>query len=315
MVRIRPAEIRKPCPMETRILLVEDDPFQQTVLTAALAADGHVVETCSDGLDAVWQIRKGRFDVVLMDYRLPGIDGLATARLIHDLMGETARPRLVALTAMPDDLNDRELLAERAFDEVVAKPVDLPKLLATVTRHLWHAPKEKARKAAECDLFMREWEEFASAPKRPKLAPGQQTALARVLVVEDDQVQQIVLRATLEAHGYEVGTASDGLSAVRMVREEGYDLALIDYELPEIDGVATARLIGDLLSEAARPRLVALTAKPERLLSRAMPFRIFDEVVDKLEGLPAVVAAISRQLRSAPDRAVRCAAEAAAQQT
>jgi CheY-like chemotaxis protein len=300
--------------METRILLVEDDPIQLTVLAAALVVDGHVVETCSDGLDAVSQIRNGRFDVVLMDYQLPEIDGLATARLIHDLMGETARPRLVALTAMPDDVVGRELLTERAFDEVVAKPVDLPELLATVNRHLWHAPNEKFRKAAEFDLFMKEWEEFDTVPERPKPAQGRSAALARVLVVEDDEVQQLVLTAALRHQGYDVETASDGLSAVRMARKQGYDLALIDYELPEIDGLATARLIGDFLSEAARPRLVALTARPERLLGRAVPFRMFDEVVGKLDGLPAVVDAIKRQLRSSPDRAARCAAQSAAQQ-
>ncbi len=298
--------------METRILLVEDDHLQQIVLTAALAADGHVVETCSDGLDAVWRIQKGRFDVVLMDYQLPEIDGLATARLIHDLMGEMARPRLVALTAMPDNVNGRELLTERAFDEVVAKPVDLSELRAVVTRHLRSAPNEEARKAAEFKLFMKEWEEFDAAPKRPEPAQGKPAALARVLVVEDDTVQQIVLRAMLEHQGYDVETASDGLSAVRMMREEGYDLALIDYELPEIDGLATARLIGNLLSEAARPRLVALTARSERLLGRALPFSMFDEVVGKLEGLPAVVAAINRQLRSAPNHTARCAAQGAA---
>lgn len=300
--------------METRILLVEDDLLQQTVLTAALAADGYVVETCSDGLDAVWRIRQGRFDVVLMDYQLPEIDGLATARLIHDLMGETARPRLVALTAMPDHVNGRELLTEKAFDEVVAKPVDLSELRATVARHLCYAPSEKVRKAAEFDLLMKEWEEFDAAPERPEPAQGRSAALARVLVVEDDEVQQLVLKAALKHQGYDVETASDGLSAVRMVRNKSYDLALIDYELPEIDGLATARLIGDFLSEAARPRLVALTAKPERLLGRAVPFRMFDEVVGKLEGLPAVIDAINRQLRSSPDRATRCAAQRAVQQ-
>lgn len=301
--------------METRILIVEDDHLQQTVLTAALAAAGHVVETCSDGLDAVWRIREGRFDLVLMDYQLPEIDGLATARLIHDLMGETARPRLVALTAMPDDVTGRELLTDQAFDEVVAKPVDLTKLLATVTRHLKSTPDKETREAAEFDLFMKNWDEFDVAPNGPEAAHGQPATLARVLVVEDDKVQQLVLKSALEAQGYSVQAASDGLSAVRMMREEGYDLALIDYELPEIDGLATARLIGDLLSEAARPRLVALTAKPERLLARVVPFTMFDAVVGKLEGLPTVIAAVGQQLRSSPSRAARCAVEAAAQQT
>ena len=62
------------------------------MLAAALAAVGHVVETCSDGLDAVWRIREGRFDIVLMDYLMPEIDGLATA--LHDQ--NPARPIYMA---------------------------------------------------------------------------------------------------------------------------------------------------------------------------------------------------------------------------
>ena len=86
------------------------------------------------------------------------------------------------------------------------------------------------------------------------------------------------------------------------MREQCFDLALIDYELPGIDGLATAWLIGDLLSDSARPRLVALTAAPERLASRAVPHRMFDEIVAKQLGLPAVLATVAHQLRLTPDK-------------
>ena len=281
--------------MHTRILVVEDDHLQQSVLKAALATDGYEVETCSNGLDAVWRIREGRFDLVLLDYQLPEIDGVATARLIHDLMGETARPRLVALTATPDSVIGRELLAEQAFDEIVSKSPDLPALLATVGRHLRSAPDRTVRQAAEFHLLMEELEQFDMALVRPEATPGRAAALARVLVVEDDEVQRSVLQAALEAQGYDVEAAPDGLSGVRKMRAGGYDVALIDYELPEIDGLATARLIAETLSEAVRPRLVALTAAPERLASRMVPHRVFDAVVDKLEGLPAVLAVVGCQ--------------------
>jgi CheY-like chemotaxis protein len=261
-------------------------------------------------MDAVWRIREGRFDLVLLDYQLPEIDGLAAARLIHDFMGEAARPRLVALTATPDSVIGRELLVGRAFDGVVAKSPDLPALLATVSIHLRSALNGAARQAAESDLLMKEWSEFDTAPERPAASQGR--VATRVLVIEDDEVQQAVLKSALEAQGYDVATASDGLSGVRMMRGEGYDLALIDYELPEIDGLATAKLIGDLLSDAARPRLVALTATPERLAGQVV-HRMFDEVVGKQEGLAAVLTTVAQQLQSAPDRAVRCAAGALAQ--
>ena len=294
--------------MQTRILVVEDDHIQQSILKAALSADGHEVETCSDGLDAVWRIREGRFDLVLLDYQLPEIDGLATARLIHDFMGATARPRLVALTAMPDSVVGRELLAERAFDEVVSKSVDLPALLATVSHHLRAAPDGAMREAAESALLMEELARFDVPLDRPGALQGRPTALARVLVVEDDEVQRAVVVAALVAQGYDVETAPDGLSAVRKMRESGYDVALIDYEMPEIDGLATSRLISDVLSEAVRPRLIALTATPERLASRAVPHRMFDAIVGKLEGLPAVLSTLSHQLQAAPNSAARRAA-------
>ena len=122
-----------------------------------------------------------------------------------------------------------------------------------------------------------------------------------MLVIEDDEIQLSVLKAALEAQGYDVETASDGVSGVQKMREGGFDLALIDYELPGIDGLATAWLIGDPLNDLARPCLVALTAAPDRLASRTAPHKMFDEVVAKQVGLPAVLATVAQQLRSAPD--------------
>jgi CheY-like chemotaxis protein len=87
----------------------------------------------------------------------------------------------------------------------------------------------------------------------------------RVLIVEDDDVQQAVLRSALVQCGYEVEVASDGLSAVHMARAGGFDLALIDYHLPEIDGLASARLLRALMTEKEQPKLIAVTVDPEGL--------------------------------------------------
>lgn len=305
-------ELEGTCSPRTRILVVEDDALQQSILKAALEADGYQVETASDGLDAVWKIREGRFDLALIDYRLPEIDGLATARLIGDLMGEVGRPRLVALTATPECVIGRELLAGQAFDGIVAKSVDLPALLATVGRFLRSAPGSAARHAANLELLLGEWSEYDTVPHRPEPQQGS-SPQARILVVEDDELQCSVLRFALAAHGYDVETASDGLSAVRKLRRGGYDLALIDYELPEIDGLAMARLIRDLLSEAARPRLVAHTAAPDRLKGRGRMSRCaFDDVVDKSTGLPTLLATIDHHLRCGPGSTMRDAVRYAA---
>jgi DNA-binding response OmpR family regulator len=133
-----------------------------------------------------------------------------------------------------------------------------------------------------------------------------------ILLVEDDAPQQHMLRTALESNGYMVETASDGMQAVRMIRRGAYDLALIDYLLPEIDGLAAARLILDLMSEGVRPQMIALTGVPAELSVRQDgPGSSFDEVVAKSSGLTAVLAAVDRHLRSAPNSATRHAAEVA----
>lgn len=150
--------------LQSRILVVEGDSLQGSVLKAALATDGHEFDTCSNGLDAVWKVGEGHYDLVLLDYQLSEIDGLATVRLIGDVIGDTARPRVVALTALPDSVIGREMLAERALDEVVSKSLDLPELLATVSRHLRSAAAGAVRQATKFDLLTKESDEFDGAP-------------------------------------------------------------------------------------------------------------------------------------------------------
>ena len=280
--------------MKTRILVVEDDPLQSTILQSALKTRGYEVETVPDGLAAVWKIREGSYDLVLIDYQLPEIDGMATARLIHDLMGEAARPRMIALTVRPDTVQDREARSGGAFDGVIAKSANLPDLLAKVDQFLLAAADPGARHAAEAALTLQDWIEYDQAQSR---TPMPHTP--RILVVEDDPLQQSVLKAALVRLGYDVQATADNLDAVRRIRGGEYDLVLVDYQTPEIDGLAAARLVGSLVAEAVRPKLIALTATPDRLTQwEAVHGKVFDEVVAKSANLPAVLTTVARALQS-----------------
>lgn len=283
--------------MPARILVVEDDQLQRSVLQAALRSRGYEVETAADGLDAVWRIRSGSYDLLLIDYLLPEIDGLATARLIIDLMGDAARPRMIALTARPDSLQERETAGGNAFDGIITKSGNIPALLATVDQHLQSVPDRETRREAEAALLLQDWIEFESAP--PPADPAGEPAPARILVVEDDPLQQTVLKSALARFGYDVQVISNGLDAVRKIRGGGFDLVLVDYQTPEIDGLATARLVGDLVREEVRPRLIALTATPQRLADwEKTSGKVFDAIVGKSSNLPSLFATIARALQS-----------------
>jgi CheY-like chemotaxis protein len=114
--------------------------------------------------------------------------------------------------------------------------------------------------ACEGTIVRRRTDVIPEQPEEP-----QQT---RILVVEDGTLQQAVLAAALSPRAYEVEVASNGLEAIRIVRERGCDLILFDYHIPELYGLATARLVCDLMGEVACPAIIALTASPTCLLDR-----------------------------------------------
>jgi CheY-like chemotaxis protein len=296
--------IRRNC-----ILIVEDDSVQQAVLKSALASRGYVVEVASDGLDAVRKIREGRYDLALLDYHLPEINGLATATLIRDFMGEAARPVLLALTAFPNDLTDTRKESETAFDGIIAKPIRLPDLISAVEGCLNSASNRTTRQAGQDALLETNWAEYDAASDLPSMW-NDRPRPPRILVVEDDDPQQGFLRSALEASGYMVETVSDGIEGVRMIRTGAYDLVLMDYLLPEIDGLAAAQLILDSMNEDVRPQMIGLTGAADQLNGRQVRTgSVFDEVVAKSAGLPALLAVVTRRLRAAPNSATRRAAE------
>ena len=169
-----------------RVLIVEDDNLQAQILASVLTKAGFDVDTVTDGLTAVWKVREGCYDVVLIDYQLPEIDGFATARLVGDFMQGSARPVLIALTATPEQLNARESGAESAFDAVLAKSSDLSGLFSTMARCLASAPQRTTRQEAVFSLLLRNWVDYDTVPHRPG-EEGNDPGPARILVIDDDE--------------------------------------------------------------------------------------------------------------------------------
>lgn len=109
-----------------RVLLVEDTPANQMLVTHVLNKQGHKVEVASNGHEAVRLAAQGSFDLILMDVQMPEMDGLQATAAIRAL---PSRPRvpIVAMTAfaMP---GDRERCLAAGMDEYLAKPLDVRKL-------------------------------------------------------------------------------------------------------------------------------------------------------------------------------------------
>ena len=104
---------------------------------------------------------------------------------------------------------------------------------------------------------------------------------ARILLVEDDPVSQDYYRAVLEGRGHAVDVAGDGFAGVRLLQTGTYDLVLVDYHLPDLDGYAAARLMRGMAQEGAAPRLVALTVDRAGLAARCGAETVFDAILGK----------------------------------
>src|SRR6185295_4143128 len=100
-----------------------------------------------------------------------------------------------------------------------------------------------------------------AAPGKPHLDPGQAVRHPlRILLAEDNTVNQKLAIRLLQQMGYRADLASNGIEAVESVKRQAYDVVLMDVQMPELDGLDAARQICALLEAPQRPRIVAMTA-------------------------------------------------------
>jgi CheY-like chemotaxis protein len=291
-----------------RILIVEDVEMQAQILQLGLTRVGFAADVVGNGLAAIEIVQDRHYDAVLVDYNMPEMDGLATARLLGDILGPIARPVLIALTATPERLTARESGAASAFDLVLDKLCDLSAIILAIRRCLEAVPDNAAKRVAKDMINDEGWEDYVMGPRRPG-AESDAARPVRILIVEDDGGQRELLSSVLERRGYSVVTASNGLEAVRRIRTNCCDLAVVDYRLPEVDGLAVASLIHSQMAQAWRPRLIALTATPDLLFGRAaVNGPVFDQIIDKAAGLDKLIDAINDLLKLSPDPETRLAA-------
>ncbi len=235
-----------------RVLVVDDQALNREILTTYLKPLVYDLHEAEDGDMALQMIHDfeangAPFDVVFADMDMPGLTGLELAREIK-VSAEGYSASVILLSSVSWDVSSTE---ERTWglSAVLQKPVRASDIKAVLERVL------SGSDSTDND------EQFAE--DESGLEIGATNGRARILVAEDNPVNQEVMKEVLSAMGYEVDIAATGEEAVREFNSYAYDLILMDVQMPELDGLEATRQIRqaeEAITSRRRIPIVALTA-------------------------------------------------------
>ncbi len=242
-----------------RLLIVEDNPTNRAILSSQCESIGLDIESTASGDEALTAMRasltRGRpFDAALVDMHMPGMSGLAFARRVAE-DAQLASTRMILLTS-GDSLGDLADAREAGIVVSLTKPVRRDEL------------QHALRAALRLDVIP------ASTGMSPSGSDATPIA-ARILVVEDNEVNRQLAQAMLTQFGCIVTLAEGGLAGVAAAASDQFDVILMDCQMPVVDGFEATRRIRAHEGSGPRIPIVALTANAlqgdrERCLTAGM---------------------------------------------
>ncbi len=242
-----------------KVLVVDDHEGARLITCRALKSLGHATSSASNGAEALQAIqtadqRKQPFDLIILDLKMPGMDGLEVAEQIRHQMTLIHRPQILLLTAYGDEKNIHAVAKADLVDGTLSKPVSYASLANAITT--LHGGGTAAPK------------------KQAQGNPATILSGLRVLLAEDNDLNQQLAEELLKRAGATVMTVDNGRKAVEMINLRTFDAVLMDLQMPEMDGLDATRTIRADPRHAHLPILAmtanAMSGDRERCLAAGM---------------------------------------------
>ena len=224
-------------------LIVDDNGTNRRIYSTQLRYWGMEAVAVESAHEALELLRDRKFDLAMFDFEMPDMNGIELAQRVAGL---GLAPHMPTILCSSSGITRRELHAgadDAPFDAFLTKPTRSDHLREVIGGLLHGVAEPLARRTApELDTSL--------AHRHP----------LRILLAEDNVVNQKVGVALLKRMGYDPDVVANGLEVLAAVRRQPYDVILMDIQMPEMDGLEASRIITRQHGPASRPRLIALTA-------------------------------------------------------
>ncbi len=227
-----------------RLLIVDDNATHREILTLQSQHLGLLTRAATSGAEALeWLSQGEQFDLAILDMQMPEMDGLTLAAKIRQLSDYQTLP-LVILTSL-STASSVVKSSPIKFAAVLNKPIKQSHLYEVLVRILG--------------------EQLAPASNAPSSSLESDKPLAekvplKILLAEDNVVNQKVALHLLQRMGYRADLAGNGLEVLEAIKRQPYDVILMDVQMPEMNGVEATKRICAEFSPVQRPRIIAMTA-------------------------------------------------------
>ena len=277
-----------------RVLIVDDNASNRLLLKLQTERWGmRARDTNSPAVALEWIVQGDPFDVALLDYQMPEMDGITLARKIRDVRGDQA-PVLMLLSSTGQSLVSAH--ADVGFAAGLSKPLRLSHLRDRLLETIGD------RRDTSADAL-------------PPLASNVGSPVPlHILLAEDNAINQKVALRLLERLGYGADVVGDGRQALERLDHAAYDVILMDVQMPEMDGLEASRAICARCAASERPRIIAMTAEAmqgdrDKCLAAGMDDYIVKPVtLDRLAAALAkcrpLAAAIRSEAETAPKQKI-----------